>query len=499
MKNSVKTICYRFLLCVTATLTGCMVGPDYQRPPTPADEGAFYNTGRHKQDVNQLDADYHWWERFADDTTTEIVTKALENNYNLKAAAARVLQAQAILAEAKGRQLPEISYGLSRDRRKTSFDFGTGRMSALTTTYSQNFSVSYVLDLFGKLKHAERAAWADMLASKATQDALINSVIASVINSRIQIATLTRRLQIAQANTESRRSTLDIVERRYKQGLVGPVDVRLARENLAASQSAQTSIELSLATAHHSLDVLLGRRPGSSQTLPDTLADLPDLQPIPVGLPASLLDRRPDIIASEMSLKSSNERIGVSIAQLYPDLTLTGTYGGSAGTLRDIFRHEAEVYGLVMNLAQPIFKGGQLKAAIDSSKARYAELAANYAQTILIALREVEDALVTEQKLKIQLEQVRLRFAEAKAAEDLSRDRYGRGVETILTVLESERRRRGAEEELALLKGQIWTNRVNLFLALGGDWVIDDEINKTNKNDKKTKEQKNDFFWFLHK
>jgi len=473
MRNRFKTACFWIYLGAIAALTGCMVGPDYNRPQTPADEGSFYNTERHIQDVNQLDACYRWWERFADDTTAEIVTKALENNYDLKAAAARVLQAQASLAQARGKQLPEISYGLSRDRRKTSFDFGGGRMSALTTTYSQNFSVSYILDLFGKLKRTERAAWADMLAAGANEQALINTIIASVINSRINIATLQRRLEIANANTQSRQSTLNIVERRYKQGLVGPVDVRLARENLAASQSTQTSVELSLATAHHSLDVLLGRRPGSSQTLPDTLADLPDLQPIPVGLPASLLDRRSDIISAEMSLKGASERIGVSIAQLYPDLTLTGTYGGSAGTLRDIFRHEAEVYGLIMNLAQPIFKGGQLKAAIDSSKARYQELAANYAQTILIALREVEDALVTEQKLKIQLGQVRLRFTEAKAAEDLSRDRYSRGVETILIVLESERRRRDAEENLALLKGQIWTNRVNLFLALGGDWTAE--------------------------
>lgn len=448
-----------------------MVGPDYQRPQTKADEGAFFYAGQHQQDINQLDASYKWWLRFDDTTTNGLVNETLANNNDLKAAAARVLQAQAALAEAQGRQLPELGYNLGRDRRKSTFDFGTGRNSALTTTWSQNFSVAYVLDLFGKLRRAEQSAWADLLAARANEQALVNSIIATTISSRIEIATLTRRLEIAKGTVESRQKTLNIVERRYKQGLVGPVDVRLARENLAASQSAQTTIELSLIKAHHSLDVLLGRRPASGSMLPDTLADLPQLGPVPIGLPASLLDRRPDVIAAEMALKSSNELIGVSIAQLYPDLTLTGTYGGSADTLRDIFRHEAEVYSLVFSLAQPIFKGGQLQAAIDASRARYEELAANYAKTILTAMREVEDSLVTEEKLKVQLDQTILRFKEAKAAEELSRERYSRGVESILTVLESERRRRTAEEELAILKGQIWTNRVNLFLALGGDWL----------------------------
>jgi multidrug efflux system outer membrane protein len=218
--------------------------------------------------------------------------------------------------------------------------------------------------------------------------------------------------------------------------------------------------------------------------LADTLPDLPQLGPIPIGLPASLLDRRPDVVAAEMALKSSNELVGVSIAQLYPDLTLTGTYGGSADTLRDIFRHEAEVYSLVLNLAQPIFEGGRLQAAVNASRARYEELAADYAKTVLTAMREVEDALATEEKLKVQLDQTITRLDEAKAAEGLSRERYSRGVESILTVLESERRRRTDEDELAILKGQIWTNRVNLFLALGGDWLGDSEEIKTAISDK---------------
>ncbi len=249
------------------------------------------------------------------------------------------------------------------------------------------------------------------------------------------------------------------------------MDIRLARENLAASKALEPAIELSLITARHALDVLLAHRPGSSDELPQTLEDLPDLGPVPVGLPAFLLDRRPDVRAAEFSLRAANERIGVSIARLYPDLTLTGNYGFSADTVEDIFKYDTtEMYAAIFRLAQPIFKGGQLRAQVDAAEARYAELAANYAGTVLTAMREVEDAMVTEQMLQTQLKHARVRFREAGAAESLSRQRYQRGVEGILAVLESERRSRMSEEELTVLKGQLWTTRVNLFLALGGDW-----------------------------
>lgn len=490
-------ISYCVILSIYLFSTGCTVGPKYTRPDTDADEGEFVYAGQHSQDVNDVEADYRWWIRFGDATTTELVVEALARNWDLKAAAARVLQAQAGLTEARGAQWPAITYNLGRDRRKSSVNLGASKISTLTTTYSQDITVVYVLDLFGKLKHAERAAWADLLATEANERAVINSIIASVIKARIDIATLQRRLAIAKANTESRSNTLEIVERRYRQGLVGPVDVRLARENLAASQSTETTLGLSSIKAHHALDVLVGRRPGYSKMLSEGLDELPNLRPVPIGLPASLLDRRPDLIAAEMSLRAANEQVGVSVAQLYPDLTLTGTVGRSADTLRDTFRPEAEIYSLVMGLSQPIFRGGQLKAQVDAAKARYSELAADYAGTVLTALQEVEDALVSEDMLQVQLKQVETRFDEARNAEELSRQRYSRGIESILTVLESERRRRIAEEELAILKGQLWTTRVNLFLALGGDWVTQSPSDVDEDNQKNLKGRKNKGFWFL--
>jgi len=451
-----------------------MVGPDYKRPETVADKAqSYFFEGKHLHDANDDAGAGKWWERFADDTTTVLVRKALRNNNNLVAAAARVLQAEALLVQARGQRLPDVSYNFSRTRSKSSFSFGGDRFSALTTMFSHGITVNYIVDIFGKLKRQQRAAWADLLAAEANEHALVNAIISSVVKARADIATLQRRLAIARANTESWQESLEIIERRYSRGLVGPLDIRLARENLQSSKVAEIIIELSLIRAQNALDVLLGQRPGSGEELPRTLPELPDLAPVPVGVPALLLDRRPDVRAAELALEASSERIGVSIAQLYPDLTLTGTVGRSADLFDDLFIDETEVYSAIIRLAQPIFRGGQLRARVDGAKARYAELAANYAETILIALREVEDALATEELLQLRLKASRLRFSEAAAAEKLAKERYLRGVERLITVLEAERRRRIAEDELNGVKGDLWAGRVDLFLALGGDWVVD--------------------------
>jgi multidrug efflux system outer membrane protein len=474
LKVSRFTVGVLIATAICIVVSGCMVGPDYQRPQTLADtaEGYVY-AGKHPQDINEVERLNRWWERFGDPTTTQLVSQALENNYDLQAAAARVLQAQALLAETQGRQLPDVSYNFIRNRSKTSFNFGGGRFSNLSTTFAQDMSVSYIVDIFGKLRRSERAAWAELLATKANGQTLVNAVISNVVKARANIATIQRQLAIARADTQNWQRNLEIIERRYSRGLVGSLDVRLARENLSRSKASEIIIELSLTKAQNALDVLLGRRPGLSEKLPQTLPELPDLTPIPVGVPALLLDRRPDVQAAELALEASNERIGVSIAQLYPDLTLTGTYGRSADIFDDLFIDETEIYSAVLRIVQPIFKGGQLRARVDAAKAKYTELASNYAKTVLTALREVEDALVREELLQRRLKALQIRFSEAVAAEKLAGQRYLRGVERLITVLETERRRRIAENELNNVKGELWTGRVDLFLALGGDWTAD--------------------------
>jgi multidrug efflux system outer membrane protein len=327
-----------------------------------------------------------------------------------------------------------------------------------------------MVDLFGRLKRSEQAAWADILSAHAEQQALIHTIISEVVRARIRISTIQKALNIARKNTKNWQFALQVVERRYSEGLIGPVDVRLARENLAATRVVEIEIEQTLRIARHGLDVLINRQPGTSSQLPETLPDLPDLKPVPIGIPADLMDRRPDVRAAELRLAAATARVGTSIAELFPNLSLTASTGFRSDGLSDIVSSDNLVYSALFRLLQPIFKGGQIKARVDAAEARVEEASAYYAGVVLKALKEVEDALVQEEMLRRRLGAIETRFQEAQAAETLARERYFRGVERVITVLETERRRRNAQNELIQTKGDLWNARVDLFLALGGDW-----------------------------
>ena len=459
-----------FLTSAGLLPAGCKMGPDYQRPATLADTGTYSHTDQINLDPNALAEMEPWWLNFGDPVTSQLVQIALDNNLDLKVSAARVLESEALLAQAWGQRLPQVSYGANRDRSKFYFNSPFGRMSFLSTTWGQQLSISYVTDIFGKLRRAEEAAWRGVLATQADRQTMVHAVIASVVRTRIQIATQQRHLEIARATTASWRDSLAILERRYEQGLIDSLDIHIARENLAASQATENVLEQTLMITFNALNVLLGQRPGTKVILAETLAVLPDLEAPPVGVPANLLDRRPDIISAEMLLAASTARVGVSIAQLYPDLTLGGNYGFRGPTFEDLFIDETEVYGLVMQLVQPIFMGGQLQAQVEASRAKMEQAAGNYAGTVLKAFREVEDTLVREKYMWQRLTLLEERFKQAQIAEQLAQERYQKGLQGILIVLETERRRRITENELALAKGDLWTNRVDMFLALGGDW-----------------------------
>ena len=222
--------------------------------------------------------------------------------------------------------------------------------------------------------------------------------------------------------------------------------------------------------ARHALDVLVGRRPGAGEPLPETLPELPGLEPVPLGLPVELLDRRPDLRQAEQRFAAATYGVGAALADLYPSLTIGGSVGTRADTVDDLFSVDAVVYQALMGLAGPLFEGGARRAEVEAARARAEQAAASYAGTVLVALREVEDALVSERTVHESLDFTDRRVAEARAANRLSRERYQRGVETLLQVLETDRRLRAAEEALITGTADLWNSRIDLFLALGGDW-----------------------------
>jgi len=457
-----------------------MLGPEYKRPRTVAEPNAYYQwlpVGW--TEANEPNGPSQWWRSFHDPVTDGLVDKALKNNTDLKAAIAGVERSVALAAQAHGIRLPDVSYDAGRTRNKMSFvlpdistplgDFG-GRMTSLSTTYSQQITVSYILDLFGRLKRSERAAVRDLLATEADAKALVHAIVAQVVRTRVQIAMQQRLLRIADATIASWERSLEVTRQRYEGGLVGPLDVRMIKQNLEAAKAQRIALEQNLALMSHALDVLCGQRPGRGEGVTQGLPDMPPLTPVPAGLPAALLDRRPDVQASELRLAAATERVGVNIAQMYPDLTLTGSAGFMSDQMRDVVNTDFSTYTAVMGLVAPIYKGGQLRAAVRAAKATTEEAAQRYAGTVLTALREVEDALVKHQTLLQQIEQLERRLESAQESERLAKDRYTQGAEPILVVLETQRSRQAAENELALAQGQLWLTRIEIHLALGGDW-----------------------------
>ncbi|MCK5001126.1 MAG: efflux transporter outer membrane subunit, partial [Anaerohalosphaera sp.] len=363
-----KTLTTLVSCTIIAMLTGCTLGPDYVRPRTPAhDTEAFDNLPSSWKETKIAENVEPWWQRFADPVTADLVTIALKNNNDIKAAAARVLESEQMLNQAHGVRLPSVSYSASRYRGKSVFASPAGSSSFLATNYSHDLSVSYMVDLFGKLKRAEQAALQELYATESARQALTHAIVAQVVSLRTQIATLQRLTSIAEATIISRQQTLDTVDRRYNEGLVNSVEIYLARENLAAAKSSIPQLRQSLALTQNSLDVLLGRSPGSSDELAETLPDLPDLSPIPSGLPVDLLDRRPDLMQAEFRLAAATERIGISIAQMLPDFTLTASGGYRSESFRLLTATENQVYSAAVALAAPIFQGGRLKAGIEAA------------------------------------------------------------------------------------------------------------------------------------
>ncbi len=454
-------------------LSGCTLGPDPARPVTAADAADTYVYAKAQESIDSPSVTA-WWRTFGDPTTVELVELALQNNTDLQAAAARVLEAEAALHRARGARLPQVGVGASATDQRFSFVLPeVGRRTIDSTTYSYNFNVSWQADLLGRLKRTQQANWASLMAQEEAQEALVHTVVSLVVRSRVLVATAERALEITRQITKSWESTTNTVERRYRAGLAGAVELHLARENLAAVRASEAVIAGQLDQARLALDVVVGRRPGSSDPLPDTLPELPSLEPVPLGLPASLLDRRPDLRQAEMQLAAATYGAGAAIANLYPDLSLTGSIGASADKINDLTLDDGLVYNAVANLVGPIFSGGQRRADVDAAKARVEQATALYAGAVLTALREVEDALVLGESTTLNWEFSDLRVSEARAADRLAKQRYQRGVETLLTVLETERRLRLAEQAIITATADVWNARIDLFLALGGDWGTD--------------------------
>lgn len=409
-----------------------------------------------------------WWTRLGDPELEALVAEAFAHNPDALALAERVEAARAEAAVARGGRWPTIGLDLNATRSRVELDNG----NAYASITSPGASISWQADLFGELRSAARAATARFAASERQQRALLHSLAAEVVRARADLSTLERRLRLARQVLASRSRTEETVARRFEAGVPGvaAVDVFLARENRLAAEAALPALERARDERALALERLLGR-PAGSGPAPRELAELPPPPAPAAGLPAALLDGRPDLQAAELNAIAANHQVGVALARLYPDLTLSGQASRGINAAGGAFQIEGWVAAATAGLSTTLFAGGALRAASKAEQARARQALQEYSALVLNAFVEVESALIAERRLAEQLERVSAQAAAARAAETAARGRYEQGLESLLVLLDTQRRRAQAEDLAAGLTGEAWSARIDLILAVGGEWL----------------------------
>ncbi|PYX38929.1 MAG: transporter [Acidobacteria bacterium] len=436
--------CKRWLIGVPLLLTGCTVGPGYKRPAVTVPDvyrGLAPEAG--PQNATSL-ADEKWWTVFQDAQLQTLIREALSQNYDLRIAATRVLQAQAVLGITRADQFPTISGGASSSNER----FAATRITpAFETSPSQvNLSLFWELDFWGKFRRATEAARANLLATEWGQKAVTSTLVSNVASAYFQLLELDSEMQISRSTLASRKDSLRLVEIRAKGGATSLLDVRQSEQLVYTAAATIPDLERRTEQQENLISILLGKNP-NVVTRGKPLVESPVLPTVPVGLPSSLVERRPDIQSAEQQLIAANARIGVAKAAYFPQISLTALAGYQSPALTNLFTGPAGFWSFGGQLVQPIFTGGRIRSNVRLTEAQQQEAVLVYQQSIQQAFPN-----------------------SAQDATRLSDMRYRGGVTSYLEVLDSDTRYFDAQLGLAQAQLNERLALVQLYSALGGGW-----------------------------
>jgi multidrug efflux system outer membrane protein len=454
-------------LLALAPLFACNVGPNYERPrvESPASFRGEVSDPAPTPASASL-ADRRWWQLFEDETLEWLIRTALQQNYDVRIAAARLLEAEAQLGLARADQLPTLTAGVGADGRRS-----FGAAAGATNELRAEVQASWELDFWGKFRRASEAARADLLATEWGRRAACQSLVAQVASAYFNLGALDQQRAIAEGALAARRESLRLTERREQSGAGSLIDVFQARELVQLAEGERIDLTRQIEQQENLLSTLLGLdprpitrgRPFSAQTLPPT---------VPAGLPSALLERRPDILAAEQQLVSANAQVGVARADQFPSIELTGSGGVASNALVALFTSPVAFLGAAGKLVQPLFDGGRRSAQVEAADARARQAELSYRSTILQAMREVSDALVGFHRNR-ELATSREALVEAaRQALTLVEARYAGGSSSYLEVLDANGRRLDAELSQVRARLDVLLAYVDVYRALGGGWEV---------------------------
>ena len=459
-------------LALALVFSGCAVGPDYQRPGNPLPD-QYKDAALPAEDASEeVPVNAEWWTLFGDEELNRLVTRALENNHDLKAAFARMEAAEAAAREAGSEFLPGVDLTGSSTRSRSSGTTITGKQTGVVKGSNRRvaLSVSYELDLWGRIRRSVEAADADAFAGRFSRDALQLSLAGQVTGEYLTLRVLDAELHTTAQMLESRRQTLDIVQRRVDAGASSALDRAQARAALAAAEAQWSQLNRQRTLTENLLG-LLTAQPDLKVAEKTDFENLP-LPPLPpLGLPSRLLEARPDVREAEERLIAANARIGVAKAAYFPSIGLTGLFGSESAAVSDLFgTHRSNIWSYGATLLMPIFDWGRTGARVDQATAGQREALENYLTTVENAFREVKDALVSLRELGNESTALQQQAEAAREAYRIAEERYKVGYSGFLELLDSQRTLNAAELQQQDARRNHLSAAVDLFKALGGGW-----------------------------
>jgi outer membrane protein, multidrug efflux system len=456
-----------FLPVVIVALAGCAVGPSYKRPAVsfPTE----YRAAQPSPTAPPLSlGNENWWQVYQDPVLVQLIHTALQQNYDVRIAATRVLEAQAQVGITRANQLPSASVGAGV------FSEGNPKVSNLFPAYEVNagqlnLSVIWNLDFWGKYRRETEAARARLLGTEWGQRATMSSLVANVATAYFQLRALDSELEISKRTLASRQQSLQLTQVLFSHGGASDLDVSQSEQLVYTASESIPDLERQIEQQENVLSILLGENP---QSIPRgrAITEQPLLDGIPAGLPSQLLERRPDVSEAEENIVAANAQIGVAKAAFFPTISLTGMGGLESNALNQFISAPSQAWSAAFSISQPLFEGGRLRSGLRLARAQWQESVLAYQQTVQDALEQVSNSLVGYQKYREFRGQQELLTQAAQRTDDLSLVLYKQGGASYLQVLTSETNYFSAELNLVQAQLNERLALVQVYEALGGGW-----------------------------
>jgi len=467
---------FLLILAIAMLVSGCMrAGTDYVRPKATL-PAAYIEAGPWKEAAPSDEVIRgKWWEIYGDPVLNRLEEQAQIASPRVQAAAARVEQARAVLGFTEAGRYPTIEFspiaarsGVSGNRPDQPSKL-PGNVAYTTNQFRMPLYASYEIDLWGKISRLEESASRRMEARIVAYHGVLLTLQSDLAQTYFQLRAADEELVLLARGIELRERSRDLVGSRKRGGLASELDLARVETELAATQSEAQGALRRRNDLQHALAVLTGAIPGPFELSVEPFVPQPPV--IPVGMPADLLERRPDVAEAERLLSARNAEIGVAQAALFPSIKLTGALGFESVELSDLLNRESQIWLLGASLTQPLFDGGRLRSNVDRARAVYAENLANYHERLLVAFKEVETALSALRILDLQHESQLRAVNAAERAEQLATARYKSGLVNVLELVDAQRTRLQVERGRLLVRQQQMLANVTLIRALGGGWT----------------------------